>query len=121
MNEKPKVEKVLAIMGMKKRAAELHESIDRAVKAALDEFGPGRFDYALADVNPLYLAALGADKRQFLKFETIDNVWMLNAGGTVWKSVPLKHWPCQSTLTRFHSDGSCTWSHRRSWRGDPAY
>ena len=76
---KPELKDVFEILEMKEQAAKLYEKIDARLLEIKNEFGEGRFDFELGEVDKLYL-----------KFEIIDNVRLLAEGETVWKSTGIK-------------------------------
>ena len=91
MNDnKPTVERILALHWMKKQAADLYKNIDLIVKDLCDEFGEGWFDYDLVDVNRLYLMGINPEEKRYMKFEITDNVRKMQDGEDVWNSVGIK-------------------------------
>lgn len=80
--QKPELSRVLQIIELKEQAAKLYDEAEKLTAELMREYGAGRFDYDVTEVE-------GQDT-PFLKVEIIDNVEALKNAGQVWKSVPFK-------------------------------
>lgn len=90
---KPEINEVLEIMAMKKQAQELYDEIDNQIAQIKDEFGAGRFDYDLDELQDGDLSDFADklwSKGQYFKLEITDNAEKLQAGDTVFKSTFIK-------------------------------
>ena len=112
---KPPIENVLKVLAIRKQITDLYAQSDELVAKLHREFGAGRFDYALAElesgmvsevvfsgtaidgkvlevrtVNPvLDLANELLENGAYLKFEIIDNLEALAHGQPIFKSTAI--------------------------------
>lgn len=93
----PNLIDILNIMERKAEAVAALDEIDKEIQLMLEVYGSGRFDFdLLAFVDEKSPDRVSGFERalledgHYIKFELVDNVELLKAGQTVWKSAALK-------------------------------
>lgn len=92
---KPDINAVLEVVAMKDRISDLYDAIDDIVSGFMKEFGEGRYDYDLSNIDEVdsglsYFVNELKKTGNYLKFEITDNIKKLNGGETIYKTTSFK-------------------------------